>query len=247
MNKVNSAARNADINNLATRMLKEFEKNDWSGDSYLSPILTELTTLNTDFTLALNRLTIYSQLAEQDEVRDEALRALFHLVSGYAYIPIDEIKDAAILVNRVLSQYGLSIQDEAYAAQSAKLDSLLVDLARPEITPAIEKLQGVADLIANLTAAQEEFERIALAQTEADAAKEQVSSASTLKKSVIVLINDELIDYMSVMGKVNPDTYASTAATIGQLIDQTNELTKRRSKKGEDEPVVPEEPEEEPS
>lgn len=47
---------------------------------------------NTALTEALKRLTIYSQMAEKDDVRDISIRALFKLVEGYVHIPIAEMR-----------------------------------------------------------------------------------------------------------------------------------------------------------
>ncbi|CAG37725.1 unknown protein [Desulfotalea psychrophila LSv54] len=235
ISKVRESSRNADINNLATRILKEFSKNDWSSDTYLSPILTELTTLDDDFTLALNRLEAYSQLAEKDEVRDEAIRALFYLVDGYTYIPLPKMKEAAAVIDAVLSQYGMGIQREDYSAESARINSLLTDLAEPDIVKAIANLKGMDDSISILATAQEEFENIAMSQGELIAGKESLASATRLKAEVIQITNGSLIEYMNVMSKVKPETFASISADIAQFVKQNNELAKRRTGKKPDE------------
>lgn len=66
-------------------------------------------------------------MAEKDDVRDMSIKALFKLVEGYVYIPIAEMKEVALIVENVLEQYGLGIQNEDYATESANIESLLND------------------------------------------------------------------------------------------------------------------------
>ena len=228
--KISSISRNGDISALLTLILKAFAKNDWSADIYLTPIIGKISANNTALIEALRRLTIYSQMAEKDLVRDMAIRALFKLVEGYVHIPIAEMKEAATVVENILEQYGLSIQHEDYAEESADIESLLNDLTKPAVLLAIAKLQGVPETITALNAAQKDFENVALQQAEGEGVKKDLASASMLKKESITEINDNLVGYMNTMAKVSPATYEATAKTIAELIDKNNELVKRRHK-----------------
>ncbi len=228
--KIKMTSRNGDLSALLSLILKAFAKNDWSLDIYLAPIIAKISAANTALTEALRRLTVYSQMAEKDDVRDMAIKALFKLVEGYVYIPIARIQAAALVVENVLNQYGLGIQNEDYSAESADIESLLNDLSKPDVVAAIAKLQGVPETIATLTAAQKDFENLALQQAEGESVKKDLASASQLKKEIITEINDKLMGYMNTMAKVNPAIYEATAKTIAELIDKSNELVKRRHK-----------------
>jgi hypothetical protein len=124
-------------------------------------------------------------MAEKDYVRDMAIRALFKLVEGYVHIPIAEMKEAALVVNNILKQYGLSIQNEDYAEESADIESLLNDLTKPDVVAAIAKLQGVPETIVALDVDQKDFENVALQQAEGESVKKDLASASKLKKESI--------------------------------------------------------------
>jgi len=216
-----------------TLILKVFAKNDWSADIYLTPMIGKISANNTALTEALKRLTIYSQMAEKDDVRDISIRALFKLVEGYVYIPIAEMKEAALVVNNVLEQYGISMQHEDYAKESAGIESLLNNLSKPDVVLAIAKLQGVPETVSILNTDQQDFENLALQQAEGESVKRDLASASKLKKESIAEINDNLMSYMNTMAKVKPATYEATAKTIAELIDKNNELVKRRYKTNE--------------
>jgi len=226
--KIIPSSRNGDISALLTLILAAFAKNDWSTDTYLTSIIEKVKGFNTSLIEALNRLKVYSIMAEKDHVRDMAIRSLFKLVEGYTHIPVADVKEAALVVEYVLQQYGLNIQNSDYAEESADIESLLNDLAKPEVVAAIAKLQGVAEIISELTTAQKDFETVALQQAEGESAKKDLATASKLKKEVIKEINDNMVGYLNTMAKVNPDTYKASALTIAELINNNNELVKRR-------------------
>jgi hypothetical protein len=231
--KISSISRNGDTSTLLDLILKAFDKSDWSADTYITPIIARTSANNTAMTEALKRLNAYSQMAEQDNVRDIAIRALFKLVEGYIYIPIAEIKEAALVLNNILEHYGLSILNEDYAEESADTKSLLNDLSKPDVLLAIAKLQGVAQTITTVDTAQKDFDNLALQQAEGESVKKDLASASQLKKELIVDINNNLVGYMNTMAKVNPTVYEATAKTIAELIEKNNELVKRRRKTNE--------------
>ncbi|WP_320018078.1 DUF6261 family protein [Labilibaculum manganireducens] len=233
ISRIKTTSRNGDLSALLSLILKAFSQYDWSTDTYLTSIIAKVSAINTALTEALKRLTIYSQLAEKDHVRDMEIKALFKLVEGYVHIPIVELQNAALVVDNVLEQYGLSIQKEDYSEESADTVSLLNDLSKPDVAAAISKLQGVAETVANLDAAQKDFENLALQQAKGESVKKDLASASQLKKEGITTINDDLMGYMNTMAKVNPAVYEATTKTIAELIAKNNELVKRRYKTNE--------------
>lgn len=226
--KIIPSSRNGDLSALLTLIIGAFAKNDWSTDTYLTSIIEVVNGYNSSLIEALNRLKVYSIMADKDYVRDMAIRSLFKLVDGYTYIPFAEIKEAALVVENVLQQYGLNIQNTDYSEESADIESLLNDLNKPEVLAAIAKMQGVAEIISKLRTAQSDFETVALQQAEGESAKKDLVTASKLKKEVIKEINDNMVGYLNTMAKVNPDTYKASALTIAELIDNNNELVKRR-------------------
>jgi hypothetical protein len=231
--KIRTISRNGDTSILLDLILKAFDKNDWSEDTYVTPIIARTRANNTQLIEALKRLKAYSQMAEKDDVRDMAIRALFKLVEGYIYIPIAEMKEAALFVNTILKNYSLGILNEDYAEESADTKSLLNDLSKPDVLLAIAKLQGVAQTITTVDTAQKDFDNLALQQAEGESVKKDLASASQLKKELIVDINNNLVGYMNTMAKVKPAVYEATAKTIAELIDKNNELVKRRRKANE--------------
>ena len=231
--KISASSRNGETNALFTLMLTTFAKSDWSADNYLTPVLISTKAKSTTLNLAVRRLKAYSQMAEKDELRDTQVRSFFKLVEGYTHIPIADIKEAALLVYSILVQYGLGIINEDYAEESSDIDSLLTDLSQADILIAIAKLQGVTETIAALTVAQKDFENLAVQQAEGESVKKDLASASKLKKEMIAEFNGNLMGYMNTMAMVKPEIYEATTKTIAELIDNNNELVKRRRKTNE--------------
>jgi hypothetical protein len=231
--KISSTSRNGDTSTLVDLILKAFDNNDWTADTYLTPIILRTRPNNAQLIEALKRLKAYSQMAEKDDERDEAIRSLFKLVEGYIYIPIEEMSQAATFVNTILKNYTLSIVKEDYAEETADTKSLLNDLSKPDALIAIAKLQGVAQTITAIDTTQKAFDNLAFQQAEGESVKKDLASASQLKKELIVDINNNLVGYMNTMAKVNPAVYEATAKTIAELIDNNNELVKRRRKTNE--------------
>ncbi|RXQ90990.1 hypothetical protein EO244_12870 [Ancylomarina salipaludis] len=228
--KIRTNSRNGDISALLTLILKAFAKNDWSADTYLKPVIEKMRVVNMALIEALQRLRVYSQMAEKNRVRNMAIRDLFKLVEGYVHIPVAEMKEAAWVVENILKQYGLGMQYKDYAEESAEIASLLNDLSEPDVVTAIASLQGVAETITALEAAQKDFENVALQEAEGESAKKDLVSASNLKKETIAELNANLVDYLNTMARVKPGTYEAIAKTIAELIDKNNEWVKRRRK-----------------
>ncbi|WP_321516446.1 DUF6261 family protein [Marinifilum fragile] len=233
--KIKTNIRNNDASALVRVIIDAFAQNDWSTDTYLTALITKVSDYSVSLTEALKRLIAYSQLAEKDRVRDLKIRSLFKLVEGYTHIPVAEVKEAALVVYKVLENYGMGIQDENNDAETAEIRSMLKDLSKSDIVAAIAKLQGVAEIITALTAAEDDFESIKLQQAEGEGAKQDLATASKLKKLAVKEINDNLVGYMNTMAKAKPDTYKATAQTIAHLIDESNELIKRRKTESETE------------
>jgi hypothetical protein len=179
-------------------------------------------------TAAIKRMKIESQLEEKDEFRDDTLRALFYLVLGLSFHPNAEIKAAATKVLAVLNRYGMSILSESYAIESSLVNSMLGDLSQADLQDAIALCLGCAALIAAAQTAQDDFEATRLAYEEEQGEEATLESATTIKKQMVVLINQKLVVHLRAMEQAHPDTHGPFARTVAQIIADNNEVVKRR-------------------
>jgi hypothetical protein len=229
-------SRVTEVNDVANRMSGAF-KNSGLTDAYLVSTFAALDAGNTKLTLAIKRSKAESDLEEKDEVRDHKVRSFYYLVQGFSHHPTKTIKEAAQVLLNVFDNYGLAMVGESYSTESSLVNSLLLDLAKPKFQDAIALLSGCAELIAELQAAQTDFEQARITY-EAEKAKEgMVDNATIVKKDVLAILNDKIVVYLRAMEQVDPVTFGVFANTCAQVIADNNEQVKKRGKKPEPEPV----------
>jgi hypothetical protein len=125
------------------------------------------------------------------------------------------------------------VTNESYSTESSLINSLLGDLAKPDMQEPVAAVSGCAELIAVLQTAQEAFEQARVAYEEEKAQEGTETNATTLKKEVIDVINNRLVVYLDAMMLVDEATYGAFGRTVAEIIDATNEMVKKRRKKPE--------------
>jgi hypothetical protein len=176
-------------------------------------------------------MKIDSKQKEQDKLRDQAIRALFHLVSGLLYHPVTEIKAAAEKVHHVLAHYGLSINDESYAVESSLVRSMLADLNEAGLQDAIASLSGCAELMNRVQLAEDNFQATRIAYEKERGRETTLENATSIKMKVVTELNKKLVVHLRAMEQAYVETYGPFARTVAEIIANNNEVVKRRSKK----------------
>lgn len=233
LEKLSFSSRTTEVGAALTRMINAYNNTSLNSDPHLAELFTGLTSDSTRLTQSINRAKAISQLDEKDELRDDKIRSLYYLLQGFSHHPDQTIKDAAVQLLAVFDRYGLSVIRESYATESALVNSLLTDLADVALEPSITALSGCAELIAELKAAQEDFENIRTAYETEKGSESTLESATVIKKEVVRTINNQLVVYLRAMQMVNDATYGDFTRTIGEIIDDNNETVKRRLNKTE--------------
>ena len=142
-NTIFSKSRATDVSATATSMLNDFSKRDFTTDPFMMAEIATLRGNNDLLTEALNEKAALAVLGPVDEKRDNALRVIFYEVNAKKLWPDEAIKSAAARVAVELEKYGFKTIDLAYATESANINALLVDLKKPEVVKAINKLPGL--------------------------------------------------------------------------------------------------------
>ncbi len=106
-------------------------------------------------------------------------------------------------------------------------------MAKPNLQEAIAALSGCAELIAALRAAQDDFEQARIAYEAEKAQEGTEANATTLKKDVTDIINNRIVVYLNAMMLVDDAAYGAFGRTVAEIIDENNEMVKRRRKKPE--------------
>ena len=226
--KIIATSRTTDIHGTTRILINAFLQSGLTEDRTLSSMMTAITEQNTALGNAIDRSKAQSILADKDAIRDAADRAVGYLVKGYTYHPDETIRNAALVVEGVFNKYGFEVTREGYVTESSHLVSMLADFAAPEVVAAIALLSGVAENIAALQAAQDDFENTQTQYAEELAEEENLSNATELKKEVVALINDDLVVFLRSAGRFQAETYGAFAAVVAKIIADNNETVRKR-------------------
>lgn len=232
MTRVNLNARVSEIDALSDILLRRYEnEHGLVNDAFLKTQFEKLQKLSDEITEAIKRTKTQSNMEEKDAARDEAVRNLGDMLIGYAASPVAEKKAAAIAVKAIFDKYGKQIATESYANESSFITSLLMDLGTKEAKADIAKLPDVDILIEAIRTTQEAFvvayDEWATTQNEEATA----TSASSMKKPIVALINEKIVPYLSVMS--DDPVYQKFASFVEQEIGKTNAAVSSRGKKEE--------------
>ena len=194
-------------------------------DTALAAIMGEVEKLSADITTAIKKDKVSTSLEEADAKRDEIIRQLGTLLTGYGAIPLADKKASAERLLAVYNKYGKSIATETYARESSLIESMLEDFAADSLADAIKALDGVGDLISSLRTAQDEFNKTNDSATAALTAKGE--SAYSVKKPLLAAINDRLVPYITAMGAVSAE-YADLGTKADVEIAKANASVARK-------------------
>lgn len=222
--------RTTEAADASMRMIVAYGQWDFETDNHLTAIFNDLNPLTERLTAAIRRAKTESELEAKDEVRDDSLRSLHYLLTGFMHHPNPEIKAAALALGNVFDNYGLEITGESYASESALIISLLQDLNNETYLGPIDDLSGCRALIDALAVSQEDFEEIRVTWEREKAKAGVLENASELKSEVVDIINNRLVVYLRTMQQVDAEKYGEFANTIAVIIAENNETVKRRSK-----------------
>ena len=229
MAKISSSVQVSELDATTDTLIRQFRASALAEDSFLKATFAELEDLSARITTANRQDAVLSKLDEADGVRDEAVRVLGNLISGYSFIPIAEKKAAAEKLKAVFDKYGKGIANANYATESGLIESLLEDLGAATLTGAINALDGMKEAVATLRAAQDEFAKAADSYTDAKTGKGE--SASSLKKPILACVNGKIVPYLSATSQSGMTGYAEFAAKVEDEITRLNGAIAKRSKK----------------
>lgn len=221
------SSRVSEVSAISGRISDGYHK-DLEGDVVLDPIFNEIDPVNQSTIAAIKRIKAESKLQQLDELRDTAHHALFHFVLGLSLCDMETIRNAASLLMTILHKYGLSVTRENYDEKSSDLDSMLLELKKPNILAAIALIDNCALLIASLQSKQDTFKAERLAFQHERANESQQMNATSLKSTLLKLINKKLIPVLNGLQVSNAAKYGDFAATVAKIISTNNETVKQR-------------------
>ena len=126
--KLIAKSRTTEVGAVTSRMIKVYNNANLTTDSYLTAIITGLSTENNLLTKAVDRSKAESKLEEKDELRDDKVRSLYYFLLGQTNYPDPAIRTAAETLLAVFGKYGLAITNDSYDTETTLVKSLLDEL-----------------------------------------------------------------------------------------------------------------------
>ena len=102
------------------------------------------------------------------------------------------------------------------------------DFSKADAQESIKVLDGVAEILGEIRAAQDAFVKASDEYTASSSAKGE--SASSVKKPLVSAINDRLVPYLTAMAMANGTVYGDFATKAEKEISRVNETVSRRGK-----------------
>lgn len=231
MKKINSNMRVAELDTLSDVLVRLYKdscaaENAVSKDANLSLIMAEAEKLSADITTAIKSDRVSSTLDEADIARDEIIRNLGDALTGYAAIPVAAKKSAAQNLLAVFGKYGRQITQKNFAEESSLIESMLEDFGAESLKADVAALDGVGELVSELRAAQDSFNKANDDFT--NASMNRGESATSVKKSLISVLNDKLVPYLSAVAPLAD--YKDFATKCEAEIAKANATVSKRGK-----------------
>lgn len=232
MNKLNTSVKVTELGDTALRLVKAFKAVvAVQNDAFLTKTFAEIEKQATVMTSAVKSDQALSKLEEADAQRDQSIRVLDKLLKGYENIPLENLKTHAKKLAEIFKKYGVKITGENYASQSTLINSLLGDFSATELKPSIEALAGVKEALAEIQTKQDAFAALRSDYEKAQVSQKEKSSATSLRKPLLELINKKAVPYLVAMSVAQPELFKNLTAEASEIITSTNEAIKARSKK----------------
>ena len=232
MNKLNTSVKVTELGDTALRLVKAFKAvAAVQNDAFLTKTFAEIEKQATVMTSAVKSDQALSKLEEADAKRDQAIRVLDKLLKGYENIPLENLKTHAKKLAEIFKKYGVKITGENYASQSTLINSLLGDFSATELKTSIEALAGVKEALAEIQTKQNAFAALRSDYEKAQVSQKEKSSATSLRKPLLELINKKAVPYLVAMSIAQPELFKNLTAEASEIITSTNEAIKSRSKK----------------
>lgn len=231
VNRIKTSIRISEINALAITVVRLYratsaESETVAGDANLASLMDEVDRISAELSLAIKRDRAESMRKKADDSRDEVIRNLSDLLTGYAAIPVAEKRAAARRLLPIFQKYGRKMANDNYSAESGLIESLLGDITTESAKADSQLLEGVDMLISSLRAAEDQFRTANDAFIAAKAIR--TANATKLKADIIKLINGELLSYLSAVKRFA--AYKDFIAKCSLEIDRANALADSRTK-----------------
>ena len=229
--QISSRCDAQEVNSISSNILFNLKKKDWSTNNFLTGIITRVETGDTSLSSAIGEVRSNRNteiLAEADRIFDKDMICLKNFVEANKYLRDEQRVKNAETIWEMIDAHDANLHRLGYEKQIVLADSLLLDFDKEEIKPIIASLTGVSEAVENIKLSLANLKALYRESKEYDAAKADVLAPSIQKNHISDIINQELIPYLDVMSKVEPDIYNESYKVILEYIESINTKVKAR-------------------
>jgi len=173
-------------------------------------------------------------LKELDKKRDDAIRGITQVVSGYALHPTEAKSKAGEALLRSIRKYATNIIRLSYQEETAVINNLIDNWTNDATLATAITTLGLADWQTALDQANQEFDTVYVARSQESAQKQTIKSTSEIRKEVEAQYQ-LTVQHINANVILNPsDALNQLVAEMNSLIDKYNIETARKNRKTDD-------------
>lgn len=220
-----------EVNSIASNTLFNLKKKDWSTNNFLTAIITKVETENTSLSSAIGEVRSNKNteiLAEADRIFDKDMICLKSFVEANKYVKDEQKAKNAETIWKIIAAHDPNLYRLGYEKQIVLADSLIANFEEDDIKPVIASLTGVPEALENTKLSLANLKALYHQSKEYDASKADMVAPSIQKNGIRNIINHELIPYLDVMSKVEPDIYEETYKVMLEYIESINTKVRAR-------------------
>lgn len=231
-----SRADTNEIGSLALNTLSELGKTDRSSDLYYTGIVGNLTkdaNILQDVVGLIRKKDFTEQLIAADDEFDRIFNCAKLFIQASTMVLDNAVAQKAEKIWLQFDAHNINLNRLSYEQQIFLTNSLLEELAKPDNKAIIDELAGVSPQIDLLGVHNLKLSNLFQQSKEIEAAKANLIAPSTQRNVVRDIMNKELLPYLEVMSKANPDLYAESFALITELVNSINSKVRTRISRNE--------------
>lgn len=236
-----------EINSIALNALHEIDKKDWNADAFIHVIATNLKKQNNALSLSIGTVRssdFTHRLSIRDEIFDKDLVCFKQFVLANTYTQDKSVSDDANWIWKIIVAHDQNLYQTGYEKQISSSESLFAELDKVPVKARVSNLVGVADCLLKLKTSAESLKALYRKSKEDDAAKAELIPPSIQKNAVRDILNNDLLPYMEIASKANPEVYKATADVIFAYVESINIKVKARKTRSENQEETENLPEE---
>lgn len=216
------------LNTLVTRLLVAIKAVSFVNNGTTAKIIADVSALNDKLTKSLNT-SLKSEHSEilkaLDLLRDDAFRAIRDAILACSRRLNETYRLNAQKLLKIFKSHGWSLWKENYQEESAKMNSLLLELRGEEAKAAIAAI-SLTEWFEELEKSEDDFEDAFQNKASNDLRKEYIAVAK-IRPDLIKNTND-LLEQINLDAKYSPKpgNYTELVKTINNILEEASILAK---------------------